>query len=218
MMITLLHRETEESALQNPTYEIGGNGASTDKRCVKNAGHALPHQNTKKSLEVYEAVEEPINEAESLEPSEQFTPLPYAIHDFSEGGGGSSVEDHSSVAIKGPPIASKVNINRPKKGKGKNLDIRRSMSESGRLEAPTEKKHPKPIALKPPIAQKAAALKKPPLKSALCTQSTSAAPPHGAYSELDKKTSYATLEPHIGGDEVTTPESSSKESYCHLNH
>ena len=217
----LLHRGLEESALQNPTYELGANDIGTSaKRYIKNTGQALPRQNTNKTQEVYEAIEEPINQAEALEPSEQFTPLPYAIHDFAEGSGVGLVEDQSTssnVTIKGPAIASKVNISRPKKGKGKNADMRRSMSESGRLEKPAEKKSPKPIALKPPIAQKAANLKKPPLKSHR-TQSTSAAPPQGTYSELDQKTSYATLEPHIGGDEVTLPDTSSKESYCHLNH
>lgn len=217
MMVMINYRGIEDSAMQNPTYELGTNDDTlalkpSAKRYVKNARH----QNSNKSHEVYEAIEEPINQAEVLEPTEQFSPLPYAIHDFSEDN--ISMDTKSgSTTVKGPVVPFKANINRPKKGKGKDSEIRRSMSESGRLET---EKCAKPIALKPPIAQKSSVLKKPALKPVPQTHSTaaSAAPPQGTYSELDMKTSYATLEPHIGGEDVSVPEPNSKESYCHLNH
>lgn len=218
MMTMFNFRGIEESAMQNPTYELRANDdtlalkPSANKRYVKNARH----QKSNQCHELYEAIEEPINQAEVLEPTEQFSPLPYAIHDFSEEN--ISVETNGgSTAVKGPAVLSKVNINRPKKGKGKNS---RSMSESGRIESNEKKKSTKPIALKPPIAQKVSVLVKPALRSVAHTQSTSASPalPQGTYSELDMKTSYATLEPHMGGEDVSIPEPNFKESYCHLNH
>lgn len=203
--------------MQNPTYEIEATPSNENsmaklaqKRYVKNAPHSLP-QNSR-GQEVYEAIEEPVNQAEVLEPMDQFGLLPYAIHDFSEDS--MSVETKGAVNRGAPTVPSKVN-NRPKKGK-KDLDIRRSMSESVSSRPETERK-----PLKPPTAQRTGVLKKPALKPVPHTHSTSvsaATPSQGAYSELDKKTSYATLEPHIGGEDINMAEQTSKESYCHLNH
>jgi hypothetical protein len=206
--LLLFYRDDEECTLQNPTYELGGSGALAAKPVTTR------HANNPPNHQVYEDMDE------ALEPTEEFTPMPYAIHDFGEDGTSCSVDmkAESNVVLVGPTVPTKPNFARPKKKKGKekNLDIRRSLSESAT----------KPIAAaKPPIAQRTGILKKPALKPALqplrtLSVSESAVPPHGAYSELNQKSSYATLEPHIGGglEDTSTAEQNSKESYCHLNH
>lgn len=193
----------EESALQNPTYEM-----DKDIRAI----------GTKNNVqEVYEVVnEEPINEKEvDLEPpASEFGLVPYAIHDFSEdGNAGETIVGSMGMAKNksGPTIASKANLNRPRKPK-KDSDIRRSMSESGKLDIERQKQLPKPQ--KPPKSQR---MKKPLAKPSLPTVTASLEV--CAYSELDQKTSYATLEPHIGGEEGSiVVEPNEKEKYCHLNH
>lgn len=196
--------------MQNPTYELRA-ASSKETSAAKRYPKSTQQAQNSHTQEVYEAVDEPVNQAEVLEPMEQFGLLPYAIHDFTEDSTSLDIKSSSVVSKAGPTVPSKVNINRPKKG-NKDLDIRRSMSESGSDKKP----------LKPPKAQKIGILKKPALRSVPRTQSTSASaapPPQGMYSELDKKTSYATLEPHIGREEVPMAEhNNSKESYCHLNH
>ena len=167
--------------------------------------------------EVYEVVnEEPINEKEvDLEPpASGLGLLPYAIHDFSEDGSTGETMIGSVGMAKnksGRTVASKTNPNRPKKPR-KDLDIRRSMSESGKLDIERQKQLPKPQ--KPPKAQR---IKKPLAKPSLPTVSASLEV--CGYSELNQKTSYATLEPHMGGEESSVVvEPNEKEKYCHLNH
>lgn len=186
----------------------------TAKPAIKSTKKAtLPAQSplnaTQGGQQEYEVItEEPINEAEvDIESSEPFNLMPYAVHDFSE--------ELEPVAITPRVQSSKSHGNQFKRKNAKNM--RRSMSDSGKDAVHGQKpvKPPK-ISLKP-------------AKPAIATTSLQAGSQAGsqvpsteflgAYSELDKKTSYATLEPHIGekGEVVPMSEQNVKEKYSHLN-
>ena len=162
----------------------------------------------KPSQEVYEFIEEPTNEAEVNLDMNEPSLMPYAIHEFPD----ESTELRSSSVTTKPKPPSKSNISRHKKG-SKDPAIRRSLSESGR-----DDPHRIILPGKPPVSKRGHIPMKPPLKG---SSSTPPVPDAMAYSELDKKTSYATLEPHMGEkreDISTLLESNTKDSYCHLNH
>lgn len=172
-----------------------------------------PLNATQGGQQEYEVItEEPINEAElDIESSEPFNLMPYAVHDFSE--------ELEPVAITPRVQSSKSHGNQFKRKHAKNM--RRSMSDSGKDAVHGQKNSEKPV--KPPkISLK-------PAKPAIATTSLQAGSQAGsqvtsteflgAYSELDMKTSYATLEPHIGekGEVVPMSEQNVKEKYSHLN-
>lgn len=182
-----------------------------DQMFAKKASHLKqpPLVSTKPSQELYEVIEEPTNEAEKNLDFEEPSLMPYAIHEFPD----ESLTDQrsSSVTVNkaGPKVPNKSHFSRNKKI-SKDPNIRRSRSESGRDDL---QRVIKPA--KPPVSKKGHIAMKPPLKG---TASNSPVPDAGAYSELDKKTSYATLEPHMGDKKEEFSDAIMKESYCHLNH
>lgn len=195
-----------DGTLHNPTYEIESCPTPVQIKPTKKLPVPSSHN------EVYEAIQE--------EPEQQFefddtAAIPYAIHDFEE-----SARTANNTAVVASLNDAGRRVSSPKKKrKVKGKDFRRSWSESSKGTASVTSR--KPI-VKPPIAARKTALVRPPLKSdaQLVAHSTSLqpdVPPHGgAYSELDKKASYATLEAHTG--ECEEKEIPLKESYHHLNH
>lgn len=170
---------------------------------AKKASHFKqpPLVSAKPRQELYEVIEEPTNEAEKNLELEEPSLMPYAIHEFPD----ESMELRSaSVTISktGPKVPNKSHFGRNKKG-SKDPNIRRSMSESGRDDPHKIIKPAKPLI---------------PMKPALKTTASSPVPSAAAYSELDKKTSYATLEPHMGDKKEDFPDAGKKDSYSHLNH
>ena len=166
--------------------------------------------------EVYECVTEPINDAEINLDQDEFGLVPYAIHDFTE----ESQQLETNVAAggkSGPAVSTKAR----KKG-NKN---RRSMSESNKAEIAIAKPSKPPTAkktrapLKPTVHARTSSASAQPLKGPAQPQVLPLQPP-GGYSELDKKASYAILEPHIPekGEEKALTQSESKEAYRHLNY
>lgn len=211
-----------EDVLHNPTYGLENTSSFDNSTQNPVSRRYQPSQNPLSAespvQELYECVTEPINDAEIDLDQDQFGLVPYAIHDFSEESQQLESKTGNVTAAGGkvrPVISTKANVSRKKGSKD-----RRSMSESNKAEISTAEKH----SNKPPTAKKL----RNPLKPAVHvrTSSASAKPqalavqPQGTYSELDKKASYATLEPHIGekGEEKALPQSESKEAYRHLNY
>lgn len=209
-----------EDVLHNPTYGLENTSSfdnSTHKPVTKRHQQPKPSQNSLSAespvQEVYECVTEPINDAEINLDQDQFGLVPYAIHDFTEESQQleSQIGNVAAVGKGGPVVSSKANVSRKKGSKE-----RRSMSESNKAKIATAKPS------KPPTAKKMRNPLKPMVHAQTSSASTPQVPlqPQGTYSELDKKASYAILEPHIAekGEEKALSQSESKETYRHLNY
>lgn len=184
--------------MNNPTYELD-NGTQDSKNPLPARAHqnsssllAILEQDEGGGVKVYEAIEEPINEEElNLEDQEPHNALPYAVHFYP--GDGQYKDTPKPVVFK---KSNKLT---------KNSKAGSDECTSGFLE------HKKNVKKKPPIPSKPPVTKSPVHGAMLQLDSD----PRGAYSELDMKTSYASLEPHIGENTGITVMIG--ESYSHLN-
>lgn len=129
-------------------------------------------------MEVYKAAAKPIIEEKlDLEAYQSHT-LPYTVHAYDDNGLPKDVSKAVLFKKSNKLINSRA---------GKKDDQVKSVSSGGGTLA----------KLKPRIPSKPALVKSPTLVQL-------ESDPRGAYSELDKKTSYSTLEPHIGKGTVVT--------------
>ena len=198
---------------QNPTYEIDNSNSKQlhENPTVSQPEHSssllmvlekAPPGNIRTAAEVYEKVDEPINPEEAeFDACQPHQAQPYAVHDFSED--------------KPPDIemAKPVKYKKTPKTKGKfgANDVSKTKS-TGKNNSSAQKTQKSTMLskLKPQIAQK------PPLVSPV-HHGAMDYDPGGAYSELDQKMSYASLEPHTGFN-TATRDNAMTESYGHLNH
>lgn len=204
---TLQNPTLQNPIVQNPTYEVEGpkipkaqqeQPARLQHRGEENHSSSLmtvlekgiPPKPSK--VEVYEAVDEPINEEEqALEDCHQT--LPYAIHDFSED--------------KPPPDIKASKPNRPR-GSSSDNKPKFNGNNNGSTRKPQMFRR---VVVKPPIPSY-------PGRSSPVHHGAMDFDPGGAYSELDKKTSYASLDPHTGLNTGARDMTVMTESYGHLNH
>ena len=208
---------TDDTTLHNPTYGIGSTSAA-NRSGGKSPAH--PSGSLQPQFDLYEEPADAESNFACLEPVLE----PYAIHDFSE-----EVESKSArlASTRGAPkVTAKTHLGftgRNKTSKDKHRSM--SESESGNIRSK--------VTEKPPIAKKinipvkpgknrtnsqAGVLDRPKARALDRPQAGALEPPHAAYSELNQKTSYATLEPHMGDKlEDMSFNHASKENYSHLN-
>ena len=211
--------------MNNPTYDMdtcSSLAAVIEKqRPRKPPKHAMDSQSHPADeggqLGMYEPInKEGINDAEyNLGAEADIGTMPYAIHEFMDENSLAASSNSKSAVTSSQKQPMKVN---------RNKRTQRSFSASDGIKGKASKKP----TIKPPVAKKGGppptAASKPFLTSERVLLPPLMSPelgsdPQGAYSELDKKTSYATLEPHMGNDsDKVLPVPETKESYCHLNH
>lgn len=184
--------------MNNPTYELDSRSQETAamntrpaRACTDSSSRlTILGRNGRDTLEVYEEVEEPIHEDEHDFEAQQSHALPYAVHAYTD-------EVPLRDASK-PVVFKKLNNS----GAGRGNDQASIGGGSGEHLNKT-----KPlIPLKPPVKVNTVHA-----KLQLDTDTRN-------YSALDKKTRYASLEPHTGEGTGVSGDVMMGESYNYLNH
>jgi len=152
-----------------------------------------PSSSSGNTLEVYEEVDEPVTEEElALDAWSPRQAQPYAVHDFSD-------DKLPDADPSSKPVRYTKAKDTKEKSKEKNAPKVTGVGGKGSSKQHKNRK-------RPDIPQKPLSLVPDPMDHDF----------NGAYSELNQKKSYASLEPHTGLN--TVARDTVTESYGHLHH